>query len=192
MPACTTRPWTSCAASSTSRLISGHDISSTARPRSGGSRNSGDAGRAEAAVAAAARHAGAAGLTYVLEPLDSAQTNWAASIAEAAEIVTRIGEPALRTMLDVSAAGRGEAEDVADLLRHWVPTGLIAHIHLNDRNRRAPGQGDDRFGPILAALRQAGYAGICGVEPFDYQPDGPGCAARAIGYLRGIEEAQGA
>ena len=149
----------------------------------------GDAARAEAALAAAARHAGAAGLTYVLEPLDPGQTNWAADIAEAAGIVTRIGEPALRTMLDVRAAGCGEVESVPDLLRRWVPTGLIAHVHLNDRNRRGPGQGEDRFGPILAALNETGYAGICGVEPFDYHPDGPGCAARAIGYLRGIEEA---
>lgn len=149
----------------------------------------GDAARAEAAMAVAARHAGAAGLTYVLEPLDSAQTNWAASVAEAAEIVTRIGDPALRTMLDVRAAGSGESESVPGLLRRWVPTGLIAHVHLNDRNRRAPGQGSDRFAPILAALVETDYAGFCGVEPFDYHPDGPGCAARAIGYLRGIEEA---
>jgi hypothetical protein len=27
------------------------------------------------------------------------------------------------------------------------------------------------------------------VEPFDYVPDGPGAAARAIGYIRGILEA---
>ncbi|WP_424812019.1 sugar phosphate isomerase/epimerase family protein [Roseococcus sp. YIM B11640] len=149
----------------------------------------GDGIRAEEAIAAAARHAGAAGLTYVLEPLDPGQTNWAASLAEAAAIVMRIGEPALRTMLDVSAAGNGEAEDVPALLHGWLPTGLIAHIHLNDRNRRAPGQGSDRFAPILAALREEGYAGFCGVEPFDYVPDGPGAAAFAIGYLRGLEEA---
>lgn len=148
-----------------------------------------DAARAEAAMATAARHAGGAGLTYVLEPLDAGQTNWATNVAEAAGIVGRIGEPALRTMIDVRAAGCGEAESVPDLLRRWVPTGLIAHIHLNDRNRRGPGQGEDRFGSILAALRETGYAGICGVEPFDYHPDGPGCAARAIGYLRGLEEA---
>ena len=29
------------------------------------------------------------------------------------------------------------------------------------------------------------YDGIVAVEPFDYVPDGLGCAARAIGYLRG-------
>ncbi len=27
------------------------------------------------------------------------------------------------------------------------------------------------------------------MEPFDYQPDGPGCAAHSIGYVRGLLEA---
>jgi D-psicose/D-tagatose/L-ribulose 3-epimerase len=34
-----------------------------------------------------------------------------------------------------------------------------------------------------------GYAGNVAVEPFDYVPDGPGAAARAIGYIKGILEA---
>ena len=149
----------------------------------------GDAGRAEAAIAAAAEEAGRARLTYLLEPLDQDQTNWATTIEEAAAIVRRIGHPALRTMVDVCAAGRGESEPVADLLRRWLPTGLIGHIHFNDRNRRAPGQGGDRFAPILAALRAGGYGGDAGVEPFEYVPDGAAAAAFAIGHLRGIEEA---
>ena len=33
------------------------------------------------------------------------------------------------------------------------------------------------------------YRGIVAVEPFDYVPDGPGAAARAIGYVKGILEA---
>ncbi|MBY0336775.1 MAG: sugar phosphate isomerase/epimerase [Acetobacteraceae bacterium] len=148
----------------------------------------GDAARAEDAMARAAGWAAQHGVTYILEPLDPGQTNWAASLAEAMAIARRIGHPALRTMLDVSAAGNGEAEPAQDLLERALPTGLIAHVHLNDRNRRAPGQGEDRFAPILRALRAHGHAGLCGVEPFDYQPDGPGCAAFAIGYLRGILE----
>jgi sugar phosphate isomerase/epimerase len=147
-----------------------------------------DAARAEAALAAAAEEAARCGVTYLLEPLDPGQTNWAASLAEALAIVGRIGHPALATMLDVSAAGRGEAESVPALLARHLPSGRIAHIHLNDRNRRAPGQGSDAFAPILAALRAGSYAGEAAVEPFEYLPDGPGCAARAIGYLRGIEE----
>jgi D-psicose/D-tagatose/L-ribulose 3-epimerase len=67
----------------------------------------------------------------------------------------------------------------------------VRHVHVNDRNGRAPGQGDDRFAPVIAALRAVDYAGDVGVEPFAYEPDGPTTAARAIGYLRGIEEALG-
>ncbi len=148
----------------------------------------GDAARAEEAMAMAGAWAAQHGLTYCLEPLDAGQTNWARTVAEAIGIVTRIGCPALKAMLDVSAAGNGESEPVADVLRRHIPSGLIAHVHLNDRNRRAPGQGQDRFAPILQALRDTAWPGFCAVEPFDYHPDGPTSAARAIGYLRAIEE----
>ena len=151
----------------------------------------GDAARAENAMAQAGEWAREAGVTYCLEPLDTGQTNWMTTLAEAAAFTSRLGNPALRTMLDVAAAGNGEAEDVPTLLRRHMAGGQVAHIHLNDRNRRAPGQGSDRFGPILRALQTLGYAGRCGVEPFDYVPDGPGAAARAIGYLQGcLEQAQ--
>ena len=105
-----------------------------------------------------------------------------------AAIVERIGNPALRTMLDTCSAGNGESESVVTLLERFIPTGAIAHVHFNDRNKRGPGQGADRFGPILAALKRTGYSGFAAVEPFDYVPDGPTSAARAIGYLRALEE----
>jgi len=40
-------------------------------------------------------------------------------------------------------------------------------------------------------LQRQGYAGWLAMEPFDYQPDGPGCAAHSIGYVRGLLEAAG-
>ena len=147
-----------------------------------------DAKRAEETMAKAATWAEAAGVTYCLEPLDARQTNWCRTVAEAAEIVSRIGNPALRTMIDTCAAGNGDGESVEALLDRWMPTGLVAHVHLNDRNRRAPGQGEDRFAPIFATLARTGYGGFCAVEPFEYVPDGPTSAARAIGYLRGCLE----
>ena len=151
-------------------------------------RNAADAARAEETMAMAGRWAQEAGLLYCLEPLDAGQTSWARTVAEAAAIIRRVNLPGLITMLDVSAAGNGEAEPVPDLLDQWLPEGVIGHVHFNDRNRRGPGQGEDRFAPILSALRRHGYAGWCAVEPFDYQPDGPAAAARAIGYLRGVAE----
>ena len=92
-------------------------------------------------------------------------------------------------MIDCSAAGQAEAEPVDALVRRWLPTGLIAHMHFNDPNRRGPGEGDLAFAPILAALRDCGYTGDASIEPFIYQPDGPTCAARSIGYIRGIMQA---
>lgn len=148
----------------------------------------GDAARAEEAMAKAGEAAARHGVTYCVEPLDPGQTNWCTSVADGAAIVSRIDNPALRTMLDTCSAGNGESESVVALLERHVPTGAIAHVHFNDRNKRGPGQGTDRFGPVLDALRRTGYAGIAAVEPFDYIPDGPTSAARAIGYLRALEE----
>lgn len=145
--------------------------------------------RALACFAQAARAAERCGVAYCIEPLAPAETDFINTVAEGVQLVQAIGSPALRTMLDCSAAGQAEAEDVPALIRRWMPSGQIAHVQLNDPNRRAPGQGAMRFGPILAALREVGYRGALAVEPFDYQPDGPGCAARAIGYLQGVLEA---
>lgn len=145
--------------------------------------------RAADLLAQAAEAAQAAGVTYCLEPLAPPAANYVTTIAEAMSIVQAIGCPALRTMLDSCAAGNGEAEPPDALLRRWMPTGSMAHVHLNDPNGRAPGQGGLRFAPLLAELRRQGYAGWASVEPFEYVPDGAGCAARGIGYLRGLEEA---
>jgi hydroxypyruvate isomerase len=69
-----------------------------------------------------------------------------------------------------------------------MPTGDIAHVQLNDPNRKGPGQGDMQFAPILQALKKNQYTGFVAMEPFVYVPDGPTCASHAIGYVRGILE----
>ena len=38
-----------------------------------------------------------------------------------------------------------------------------------------------------AALRDTSYSGDSSIEPFIYKPDGPGCAARGINYIRSLE-----
>lgn len=135
-----------------------------------------------------AQAAHAAGVTYCIEPLARAETDLINTVEEAVAIVDAIGSPALRTMIDCSAAGQAERESVPQLIRRWWPGGRLAHVQVNDPNRRGPGQGQMAFAPILAALRAVGYDGVLAVEPFDYVPDGPGAAARAIGYLRGLLE----
>jgi sugar phosphate isomerase/epimerase len=145
--------------------------------------------RAQASFAAVAERAAKAGVIYCIEPLASDQTPLINTLEEAARMVREIASPAIKSMLDCSAAGRMEKESLQGLVERWLPQDLIGHVQVNDRNRRGPGQGEQRFAPLLAALKRQGYDGDLAVEPFDYVPDGPSAAARAIGYLRGILEA---
>jgi D-psicose/D-tagatose/L-ribulose 3-epimerase len=141
------------------------------------------------AMAQIALAAARVGVIYCIEPLSQRETALINTVAEAAELVRSIDHPNLRTMIDCSAAGLTEACSVPSLIDRWLPTGLIAHIQVNDPNRGGPGQGDMKFAPILAALKRHNYAGVVAVEPFDYSPNGPGVAAFSAGYLRGLREA---
>jgi D-psicose/D-tagatose/L-ribulose 3-epimerase len=145
--------------------------------------------RAKKCWAAAGEAAGKHGVTYCIEPLSADQTPLVNTVAEAAAIVDGLNLRALATMLDTSSAALTERESIPALIDRFVPSGHIRHVQLNDRNRMGPGQGEDRFAPVLAALLRTRYAGVVAIEPFKYEPDGPGAAARAIGYLHGILEA---
>ncbi len=144
--------------------------------------------RGVAAWASVAEDAAQARVTYCIEPLARGETDFVNTLEEAAAIVRRINSPALRTMIDTSAAAQTEAAPVADVVSRWLPSGLVAHVQLNDRNRQGPGQGSDLFAPVLKAMLAADYKGWVAIEPFVYKPDGPSCAARAIGYVQGILE----
>ncbi|MEO7760992.1 MAG: sugar phosphate isomerase/epimerase family protein [Casimicrobiaceae bacterium] len=148
--------------------------------------------RATDCFASVAATAHDCGVVYCIEPLSTRETDLINTVAEAALIVDGIGSPAVKTMIDCSAAGQVETESVAALMSRWMPSGHVAHVQANDPNRRGPGQGAMQFAPIvetLLRLRADGhYNGIVAVEPFEYVPDGIGCAARSIGYLKGIVE----
>ena len=143
------------------------------------------------ALAQVAFAAARTGVIYCIEPLSRKETSLVNTVAEAADLVRSIDHPNLRTMIDCSAAGQTESESIPALIDRWLPTGLIAHLQVNDPNRRGPGQGEMKFAPILAALKRHDYSGTIAVEPFDYVPDGPGVAAFSAGYLRGLLEAPG-
>lgn len=150
--------------------------------------DSDDAKRVEEAWAIAAEAARKAGVVYCLEPLARPDCNYVNSLSEASSVIQRIGNPAFKSMVDTLAAALMEPEPVADAIRRWMPTGMVAHVQLNDRNKKGPGQGNDKFGPVLNALKETGYDGWVAMEPFIYEPDGPTCAARMIGYVQGVLE----
>lgn len=136
-----------------------------------------------------AARAAEAGVTYCIEPLSPVETNFASTVEQAVALVERIKNPAFRTMIDTSAAAQAEAEPVADLIRHWVPTGHIAHVQLNDKNRGAPGMGDDPFAEIVKALFQTGWDRPAAIEPFRTCIDGTVTAAIGIATIRASEAA---
>lgn len=140
-------------------------------------------------LTSAGEAAAAAGLTYCLEPLAPALTDFINTVTQARALVDRADTPGLRTMLDTSAAWGGESQSPAEVLREHLPSGAIAHIHFNESNRRAPGQGEHGFLPIVETLVDHNYDGYIGIEPFDYHPDGPTAAALAAGYVKGLLEA---
>jgi D-psicose/D-tagatose/L-ribulose 3-epimerase len=111
------------------------------------------------------------------------------TVAEAAAVVDRIGSPALRTMFDLSAASQSEAQEPAEVLARFLASGHIAHVQLNDRNRRGPGQGATPVSPVLRALHAQGYRGWMALEPFIYEPEPLACAAASAAYVRGAWEA---
>ena len=139
--------------------------------------------RFEAAMAELAPHAASAGVVYCIEPLGRFETPVINTVAEAAAMVDRIGSPAMRTMLDVSAASHNETEPVHEVLRRFLASGHIAHVQVNDRNRRGPGQGETDQRPVLQVLKDSAYAGWVAVEPFDCVPDGPGCAEASARHV---------
>ena len=146
--------------------------------------------RARECLSGAAAAAARCGVTYCLEPLARRETDLFNTVDECAALVEELGSPALRTMVDCSAAGQTEKLPVHEVMAQWMPRGVIGHVQVNDPNRRGPGQGALDFGPVLRVLRDmeapGHFPGILGVEPFDYVPDGPGCAAHSIGFLRGV------
>ncbi|MBN9407935.1 MAG: sugar phosphate isomerase/epimerase [Burkholderiales bacterium] len=144
--------------------------------------------RAEAGWARLAPAAQAAGVVYCIEPLSRRETEVLNTVAEAAAVVDRIGSPAMRTMIDLSAAAQAEAEPPHQVLARYLASGHIAHVQVNDANRRGPGQGDTPVAPLLRVLHEAGYGGWIAMEPFDYHPDPLACAAHSAGYVRGILE----
>ena len=125
---------------------------------------------------------GAAGVELCLEPLAPTETDFLNTIAQANDLIARIGHPALRLHLDVKAQSSDPGGSVPDLFARFAPT--AGHVHVQDPNGRGPGMGATDFGPILWALVQSGYDRWVSVEVFDYAPGADETARKSLECLR--------
>lgn len=144
--------------------------------------------RAEACFAAVADVARSAGVIYCVEPLPRTKTPIINTLEEAAQLVRNVSSPAIRSMLDCRACMLTEESQLLDLVKEWVPKGLIAHVHLNEATGEVPGNSEFKFSSLLETLDSLQYSGDVSVEPFNLRPVQDAALGRAIGYLRGIQE----
>lgn len=113
------------------------------------------------ALAALAEGAARHGVPLLYEPLNRDDTNLFNRQAEAAEFLGAMGLGNVMLLCDLFHMSIEET-DIADALRAAGP--LVGHVHFADSNRLAMGWGNTDMAPIMAALREIGYAGYLSAE----------------------------
>lgn len=129
-----------------------------------------------------ADHASAAGAGIVLEAINRYETTLQCTAAEALDLVEQVGRPNVNVLLDTFHMNIEEVS-IADSI---VATGgRLAHFHVADSNRRAPGFGHVDFDAVVAALREIDYHGWISAEILPL-PDDRAAAEQALGHMRTV------
>lgn len=99
-------------------------------------------------------------MTVVIEPLNRKESNILNSVDEAVALAQRVNRPAIRVLADFYHMDE-EQEPLQHLLdyKDW-----LAHIHVADTGRRAPGTGSYPYTDFVSLLDQAGYDGLVSIE----------------------------
>ena len=133
-----------------------------------------------AGLASVAAHAEERGVTMLVEALPLGQCDVITTLGEAAEIVSQINSPAVRTMFDTHNAV-DEVEPHAVLVDRYFD--LIRHVHINEMDGRHPGAGNYDFKPVFDVLRRRGYRHWVSLEVFDFAPGPEKIAEDALRFI---------
>ncbi|MBN9120363.1 MAG: sugar phosphate isomerase/epimerase [Planctomycetes bacterium] len=125
-------------------------------------------------------HANDLGTTLLYEPLNRYETNLVNTLADAAQFLGGLRTRRVKILADLYHMNIEEA-DLADAIRG--AGGYVGHVHFADSNRRAAGMGHTDFAPIVAALRDVGYAGYLSAEILPL-PDPDAAARRTVDSFR--------
>lgn len=100
------------------------------------------------------------GLTLVIEPLNTKESNIINSVAEGVALARSINRAPIRVLADFYHMDE-EREALETIAEHkdW-----LAHIHVADTGRLSPGTGQYPYDAFVQQLRLAGYQGGVSVE----------------------------
>ena len=110
----------------------------------------------------------------LFEPLNRYESNLANTLNDGGSLIEQRGAVNVELLADLFHMNIEET-DLPAAIRDTYPH--LGHVHLADSNRRPAGLGHTDFAPVVAALRDIGYAGYLSAECFPY-PD-PVAAAEA-------------
>ena len=111
-------------------------------------------------LALAADEAGRAGIELALEHLNRGECNVFTTLAECHSFIEQRGLAGLRLLADLHHLEL-EHEPVADVI---AAAPLLAHVHVADGGRRAPGVGGYDYAGFMQALHSVGYHGRISAE----------------------------
>jgi len=120
------------------------------------------------------------GLTIAIEPLNRRESNVINSVAEGAVLARRVDRSSIRVLADFYHMDE-ENEPLDHIVQYREQ---LAHVHVADSQRRAPGTGSYPYAEFAQKLRAAAYAGMVSVECRweDLEAE----AASAVRYLREV------
>ncbi|MDQ6874222.1 MAG: sugar phosphate isomerase/epimerase [Actinomycetota bacterium] len=118
-------------------------------------------------------HAGANGVTVLLEPLNRYEDHMVNTLEQGVALCREVGLPSVRVIGDFFHMNIEETDPIESLLR---AAPYLGHMQLGDSSRLEPGTGHIDFAASIAALDEAGYDGWyameCGLsgDPADVLP----------------------
>ena len=122
------------------------------------------------------------GVRLVIEPLNRYETTLLNSIGETVEFLEGIRADNIGILADSFHMNIEEPDISGSLLRAGSS---LAHVHVADSNREAPGHGHINFGGFLETLTKIGYDGFYSAEILP-EPDGKTAIADAIAHMRSL------
>ena len=108
-----------------------------------------------------ASYAAKTGCRIVIEGINSKDADSLNSTSELVEVLQDVGDSSVYAHLDYCHMHM-EGEDLA--ASTLAAEGKIGYVHFADSERKAIGEGQIDYLPVLLALRESGYKGIIGLE----------------------------